>query len=227
MAVIDDLRKTIDTTPLYALAGVTDLAVAKVREARTDLTHRAEAARADLAPSAVQARATAFAEQLKEMPALALNQGMVVSGKVAEGYDGLAVRGKDVVTRVRTQQSTQDLFAQAETTVSQAKGAVTTARNAAAEIERSTKATLTTGRKEAVKVANVLTESVADEAETAQAEVADSVKRTRTAAKRTSTTTKKATKRTTSASKGAGTSAKKTAKKAPKAADKAADKVGS
>ena len=227
MAVIDDLRKTIDTTPLYALAGVTDLAVATVRAARTDLAKRAESARSDLAPATVQARATAFAGQVKELPAIAVNQGMVVTGRVVEEYDVLATRGKDVVKRVRTQQSTQDLLAQAGTTVAQAKGAVTTARTAASEIERSAKATLTTGRKEAVKVANVLTESVADEAQTAQTEVAASAKRTRSAAKRTSTTTKKAGKRTTSAGKAATTSARKTAKAAPKAADKAADKVGS
>ncbi len=233
MAVIDDLRKSIDTTPLYALAGVTDLAVEKVREAqkiaearRADLTKRAESARTDLAPAAVQARATHVAEQVLDLPAVALNQGLVVGGKVSEGYEAFATRGKDVVNRIRGQKATQDLVAQAETTVAQAKGAVTTARNAASEIERSAKATITTGRKEAVKVATVLTDSVADEAKTAQTEVAASAKRTRTAAKRTSTTTKKATKRTTSATKAAGTSARKTAAATEKATEKAAEKVG-
>ncbi|NHA66640.1 hypothetical protein [Phycicoccus flavus] len=222
MAVIDDLRKNLDTTPFYALAGVTDLAVEKVREAQK----RADAARADLAPSAVQARATAYAGQVKDLPTLAINQGLVVGGKVSEGYDAFAVRGKSVVNRIRGQKATQDLVAQAETTIAQAKGAVTTARHAASEIERSAKATVTTGRKEAVKVATVLTDSVAEEAKEAQTEVAASAKRTRSAAKRTSTTTKKATKRTTSSTKAAGTSARKTAKKAPVAAEKAAEKVG-
>lgn len=64
---------------------------------------------------------------------------MVVGGKVAEGYDELAVRGKNLVNCIRNQKSTKDLFAQAETSVAQAKGAVTSARNAAADIERSTR----------------------------------------------------------------------------------------
>ncbi|MBM6403131.1 hypothetical protein JQN72_02570 [Phycicoccus sp. CSK15P-2] len=233
MAVIDDLRKTVDTTPLYAIAGVTDLAVEKVRGAQkraetrsAEITKRAEAARADLSPSAVQARAERLAEQVKDLPALALNQGLVVSGRVTEGYEAFATRGKDVVGRIRTQKSTQDLVAQAGTTVAQAKGAVTTARHAAAEIERSAKATLTTGRKEAAKVATVLTDSVAEEAKEAQVEVAASAKRTRAAAKRTSTTSKKGTKRTTASTKAAGTSARKTAKASTKAAEKAAEKVG-
>ncbi len=232
MAVIDDLRTTIDT-PLYALAGATDLAVEKVRDAqkradarRAELAKRAEAARADLTPAAFQARVGTMTEQVKELPALALNQSMVVGGKVTEGYADLATRGKDLVGRIRTQKSTQDLVAQAETTVAHAKGAVTTARHAAAEIERSAKATITTGRKEAVKVATILTDSVAEEAKEAQVEVAAAGKRTRTAAKRTSTTTRKAAKKTTSAAKGARTSARKTAVAAEKATEKAAEKVG-
>ena len=86
MTVLDDLRKNVDPTPLYAVVGATDLAVEKAREARVDLTKRAEQARADLTPATVQARAVKVADQVKELPALAINQGMVVSGKVAEGY---------------------------------------------------------------------------------------------------------------------------------------------
>ena len=222
MTAIDDLRKQLDTTPLYALAGVTDLAVEKVRHAQK----RAETVRADLAPATVRARATKVAGQVRELPALALNQTLVVGGTVSQGYEAFAVRGKDVVKRIRTQKATQDLVGQVDTTVAQAKGAVTTARKAAAEIERSAKATLTTGRKEAVKVANVLSETVTEDAKAAQAEIAASAKRTRTAAKRTSTTTKKATKRTTSATKAATTSARKTAEQTTKATEAAAAKVG-
>ena len=235
MTVLEDLKKTIDTTPLYAVVGATDLAVEKAREARVDLdkaradlVKRAESARADLdkAPATVQANAAAFAEQVKELPAQSLNQGMVVYGKVTDGYAELATRGKGLVNRVRTQKATQDLVAQAETTLAQAKGAVTTARHAASEIERSAKATLTTGRKEAAKVADVVADSVADEAKTATTEVKKSAKRTRTAAKRTSTTTKRASKRTTASAKAATTSARKTAAAAEKAAETTAQKVG-
>ena len=96
MPVIEDLKKTVDTTPFFAVVGATDLAVEKVREARlradkarADFAVRADKARtelsADLAPANVQARATKVADQVQEIPALALNQTLVVGGKFAEG----------------------------------------------------------------------------------------------------------------------------------------------
>ena len=134
MSVIEDLRKNIDTTPLFAAVGVTDLAVEKVREARVRATKVSTDLRADLEPAKVVA-------QVKELPAVALNQSLVMGGKVTEGYEDLAARGKKLVSRIRNQQATKDLVAQAEVAVAQAKGAVTSARNAAAEIEKSAKAT--------------------------------------------------------------------------------------
>lgn len=226
MSVMTDIKNTVDATPFFAAVGATDLAVEKVREARV----RAEKVRvelsADLAPAKVQARATTLVDGVKEIPAVVLNETMVVGGKVAEGYDELAVRGKNLVNRIRNQKSTKDLFAQAETSVAQAKGAVTSARNAAADIERSAKATITTTRKEAVKLAEVVTGSVVEGLETVEAEVTESAKRTRTAAKRTSTTTKNASKKAVSSAKAATTSARKTAVAAEKATEKAAEKVG-
>lgn len=226
MSVMTDIKNTVDATPFFAAVGATDLAVEKVREARV----RAEKVRvelsADLAPAKVQARATTLVDGVKEIPAVVLNETMVVGGKVAEGYDELAVRGKNLVNRIRNQKSTKDLFAQAETSVAQAKGAVTSARNAAADIERSAKATITTTRKEAVKLAEVVTGSVVEGLETIESEVTESAKRTRTAAKRTSTTTKNASKKAVSSAKAATTSARKTAAAAEKATEKAAEKVG-
>ena len=226
MSVMEDIRKTVDSTPFFAAVGATDLAVEKVRHARVRADQARAELSADLAPANVQARATKVADQVKEIPAIVINETMVVGGKVAEGYDELALRGKTLVTRLRNQQATKDLVAQADATVAQAKGAVTSARKAAADIERSAKATITTGRREAVKAATVVRGTVAEDAKVAQAEVAGSVKKTRTAAKRTTTTTKKATKRTTTSAKAATTSARKTAIAAEKAVEKGADKIG-
>ena len=226
MSVMTDLKTTVDATPFFAAVGATDLAVEKVREARV----RADKVRADfsadLAPAKVQARATTLVDGVKEIPAVVLNETLVVGGKVAEGYDELALRGKNLVTRIRNQKSTKDLFAQAETSVAQAKGAVTSARNAAADIERSAKATITTGRNEAVKLAEIVTGSVVDEAKALEAEVTESAKRTRTAAQRTTTTTKNASKKAVTSAKAATTSVRKTAVAAEKATEKAAEKVG-
>jgi hypothetical protein len=237
MPVIEDIKKTIDATPFFAAVGATDLAVEKVREARlradkarADLAVRADKARtepsADLAPATVQARATKVADQVREIPALALNQTLVVGGMFAEGYEELAARGHKLVTRLQNQQATKDLVAQADTAVAQVKGAVTSARKATADVERSAKATITTARKEAAKVVTVVSGSVVEETKVAQAEVTESAKRTRTAAKRTSTTTKNATKKATTSAKAAKTSVRKTAVAAEKATTKAADKVG-
>ena len=237
MPVIEDLKKTVDTTPFFAAVGATDLAVEKVREARlradkarADLALRAERARVelstDLAPANVQARATKAVDDAKEIPALAINQTMVFGGKLTEAYDELAARGHELVKRIKNQKATKDLVAQADTTVAQVKGAVTSARKATADIERSAKATITTARKEAAKVVTVVSGSVVEETKVAQAEVAESAKRTRTAAKRTSTTTKNATKKATTSAKAAKTSVRKTAVAAEKATTKGADKVG-
>ncbi len=222
MSVLQDNLKKVDTTPFFAAVGATDLAVEKVRDARV----RADAARVRAEKVAVDFDPATITTQVKELPALALNQTLVVGGKVVESYESLATRGKGLVTRLRTQQSTKDLVAQAETSVAQAKGAVTTARKAAADIERSAKATVTTGRHEAARVASIVAGTVVETTEAAATEVETSVKNTRTAAKRTTTTAKKATKKTTASAKAATTSARKTAAAAEKATEKAAAKVG-
>jgi hypothetical protein len=227
MALVADIRKTvIDTTPVFAVVGLTDLAVEKVRDARV----KATAVRVDLAPASLQskaqARVTEAAEQAQELPALALNRGLEIAGKAQETYETVAARGEKLVKRVRTQKSTKDLLAQAEATLSLGKGAVTTVRKSAAEIQRSAKGTLTTGRKQAVVAADVIADSVVVEAAEASTAVKQSATRTRTAAKRTATTTKKSAAATKSATKGATTSAKKTATATRKASTAAAKKVG-
>ena len=227
MALVADIRKTvIDTTPVFAVVGLTDIAVEKVRDARV----KATAVRIDLDPatlqSKAQARVTEAAEQAQELPALALNRGLEIAGKAQETYETVAARGEKLVKRVRTQKSTKDLLAQAEATFSLGKGAVTTVRKSATDIQRSAKATLTTGRKQAVVAADVIADSVVEEAAEATTAVKQSATRTRTAAKRTATTTKKSAAASKSAAKGATTSAKKTATATKKASTAAASKVG-
>jgi hypothetical protein len=227
MALVADIRKTVtDTTPVFAVVGLTDLAVEKVRDARV----KATAVRVDLAPASLQskaqARVTEAAEQAQELPALALNRGLEIAGKAQETYETVAARGEKLVKRVRTQKSTKDLLAQAEATFSLGKGAVTTVRKSATDIQRSAKATLTTGRKQAAVAADVIADSVVEEAAEATTAVKQSATATRTAAKRTATTTKKSAAASKSAAKGATTSAKKTATATKKASTAAATKVG-
>ncbi|KAB7745089.1 hypothetical protein GA707_03720 [Nostocoides sp. F2B08] len=225
MSIIDDVRKTNQTT-FYAAVGVLDLAVEEVRDAQV----RAAKVRADYAPAELPSRVAA-------LPGKTIDAVVSFANAAGDTYEDLAVRGEKLVDRIRNQKATQDLVAQAESTVALGKGAVTSARNAYDEVERSAKATITTTRKEAARLADVIAESVTDEAKVIAGSVNDeakvvatevekSAKRTRTAAKRTSTTTKNAAKKTTARTKAASTSASKTAKAAPKAAEKAAEKVG-
>lgn len=246
MTLVNDIRKTVtDTKPVFAAVGVTDLAVEKVRDARA----RALAARADLDVSALQdkamdkaaklqgkamdkatllqdkaiKRAERLAEQAQHVPALALNQTIEVAGKAQETYAELAVRGHKLVRRIRNQKSTKDLLAQAGSTVSLSKGAVTTVRKAAVEAERVAKATLTTGRHEAGVVIEAVVASVSREAKVTTGTVRKSVKATRIPVKRTA---KKGTTSARRATKSAVTSATKTAAAAAKATKVATPKVG-
>lgn len=231
MAFVADIRKTVtDSTPVFAAVGLADLAVEKVRDARVKATVKASNVRVELDPTTLQTKAqvrvTEVAEQAQELPALALNRSLELAGKAQETYESAAARGEKLVKRVRTQKATKDLVSQAEATFALGKGAVTTVRKSATEIQRSAKATLTTGRKEAARAADAIADSVVDEATQTGTAVKTSATRTRTAAKRTATTTKKAAAKSASATKGATTSAKKTAAATQKAATTAASKVG-
>lgn len=211
-----------NTTPLFAVVGATDLAVERAREARL----RADKVRSELAPAAVQTRAQVVLGEAKALPTKALNQGVATADQVAKGYEDLADRGEKLVTRIKNQKATKDLVAQAETTLALGKGAVTTARKAVLDIRSSALATLTTGRHEAAHVAEIVIDTVAEDAEVAATDIKAAAKRTRTAAKRTNTTATKAAKRTTSSAKATTTSARKTAASTTKATAKAAEKVG-
>ncbi|NYG07148.1 hypothetical protein BJ986_001635 [Phycicoccus badiiscoriae] len=231
MALVADIRKTVtDSTPVFAAVGLADLAVEKVRDARVKATVKASNVRGELDPSALQTKAqvrvTEVAGQAQELPALALNRSLELAGKAQETYESAAARGEKLVKRVRTQKATKDLVSQAEATFALGKGAVTTVRKSATEIQRSAKATLTTGRKEVARAADAIADSVVDEATQTGTAVKTSATRTRTAAKRTTTTTKKTAAKSATATKRATTSAKKTAAATQKAATTAASKVG-
>ena len=143
MTLVTDIRRTVtDNSAVYVAVGVTDLAVEKVRDARD----RAAAARVHFSVADLTELPGRVAGQAQQVPTLAFNRTLEIAGKAQESYDDLAERGQKLVKRLRTQKSTQDLLAQAGTTVRLGKGAVTTARKAAAETQRAARATVTTGR---------------------------------------------------------------------------------
>ncbi|UUZ45128.1 hypothetical protein LP422_02160 [Janibacter limosus] len=207
MSVTTTVKKVVaDQT--YATIGATDLTVETFRGYTTQIA----ALRAELEPKKVRAR-------VKAAPADARAY-----------YTDLTKRGESPVTRIKNQKATKDLVGQAEATVAPGKGVVTTVKKAVADVEASAKRTLTIGRKEAVKAAEAVVDSVDVDVkvDTAKAKkaVSTSAKRTTTAAKSTRTTAKKAATRTRTATKSTATAAKTTAAKTAKAADTAAEKVG-
>ena len=218
--LVTDIRRTVtDNTAVYVAVGVTDLAVEKVRDARD----RAAAARAHFSVTDLPGR---VAGQAQQVPTLAFNRTLEIAGEAQELYDDLAERGEKLVKRLRNQKATQDLLAQAGSTVRLGKGAVTTARKAAAETQRAARATVTTGRHEAAAAVETVAESVQEEATTSAKAVRKSAAATRTPAKRTSTTARRSAGSTKRASKATATSARKTASTAAKATKTAATKVG-
>jgi hypothetical protein len=151
------------TSPLYVIAGAGDLAVEKFRAVSDDVTSRVAKLdqksvqteltkrQAELSKrfEALAADAKTVPAKLRELPAVAQASLTTVLGQAEETYDDLAVRGKEVVTRIRKQKATEDLVAQAKTTVSKAKATRTTARKTADTAAGNVKATATSARKTA------------------------------------------------------------------------------
>jgi len=210
------------STPLFAVVGATDLAVERVRAAaanasvvQAQLGHAVSAVSAD-----VEKRVTAFdpktlRSQAQEAPTKAAARALEAAGKAEAAYEELAARGKQLVDRVRSQASTQELVNQAGNTLSRGRAAVTVARKAADDTASAIIGTLTVGRRESAAVV-----------EQTEVQVETAVKKTEASASRTATTARKRAAATKSAAKGAQTSAAKTAGKAGPAAKAAAKKVG-
>jgi len=231
MTVVKDIRKTVtDNNPVFAVVGVTDLAVERLREARTRATTRAASVHLDLGVTAMQDRAVKrfekVTEQAQQIPAQVREQTAEAADKAQHTYTELAVRGEKLVRRLRNQKATKDLIAQADNTVALGKGAVTTVRKAAVDTRRAAKATLTTGRKEAEVVLEAVASSVNREAETTSEVVREAAKATRTSAKRTATTARKSTVAAERVAAATAASAAKTAAAAAEAAKIATPKIG-
>ena len=199
--------KTEATRPLYAGVGVTDLAVAAVRDYVADVQKKFDgvqkdvqaritsfefepkalrdqavtvvSARVDALSKDAKARRAAVEARVAELQADAMAIPTTVTGTYAE----LAKRGETLVERIRKQQSTKDAKASAATTSAKAKTTKTQAK----------KASSTTAKKTAKKAS--------------------------TTAKKTSTAPK-------SSAKATATAAKKTASSSAQAATDAAQKVG-
>ncbi len=211
--------------------------VEKTVTAYQDRARKAVSAyQAALEPAAVQARvqkvadrvpdAKALSATVQQVPALAVARALEVAGQVETSYTGLAERGKGLVSRIGSQQATQDLIAQGRTTVGRTRAAVTTARKAVDETAGAALQTVAVGRRDAKATAEAVEQQLEQSVAATEKVVAQRTSGTRAAAKRTATTAKRSAAGTRSAAKGASTSARKAARQAEKAAEAGAQKVG-
>jgi hypothetical protein len=110
MTISDKLR---DSKAFYAAAGAGDFAVEKIRE----VPERINKLQEKTDPKDLGGAAVAYVTQ--------------VGTRAVEVYDGLAERGKRIVSRVDRQKATQELEASAKATVRRARSAAGSARTTA------------------------------------------------------------------------------------------------
>jgi heparin binding hemagglutinin HbhA len=157
-----DIENAItDPTPLYALVGAGDVAVAALRTASSELGARA----AKLSPKALREQAQSSVEgapaQVQALPGKATAALTDVVSSAVTAYADLAGRGRTLVTSVRRQSATSDVQSQAKATVSKVKAASTTARTSAARTSRAAKSAGTSAKRTA-SAAKKAAEATAD-----------------------------------------------------------------
>jgi heparin binding hemagglutinin HbhA len=145
-----DIENAItDGTPLYALVGAGDLAVAALRTASTELGTRAAKLRPRALRQQAQSTVVAAPAQVQALPGMAQAALTDAVTSAVSTYGELAGRGKTLVTRVRRQAATSDLENQTKATVSKVKAATTTARTSATRTSRAAKSAGTSAKRTA------------------------------------------------------------------------------
>ena len=103
MTLTTEVKKLTESKPFYALTGVGDFAVEKLRELqsrRDELPARAKEAQVKAQeyakdfPAKAQAYANDFPAKAREIPTLAREYADTVTTKLTEIYDEMAVRGR-------------------------------------------------------------------------------------------------------------------------------------
>ena len=144
--------------PLYAGVGATDAVVGYVRDAVADLQKRLSDL--DLEPQALRETLAKDAQGRRE----AIEKRMTeLQADASAAYADLARRGETLVDRIRTQQSTTEAAAAAQTTATKARTTRTQAAKAAKTTTKaprsSAKATATAAKKTAAKSTKAATDA--------------------------------------------------------------------
>lgn len=174
---LTDLRKSVlESTPVLAVVGATDLAVERLRAAVGNAAEVQGKIQESLEPGRLAAAA-------QQVPALAVAKALEVAGKAEAGYAEVARRGGTLVRRVSSQRATQDLLAQGRTTLSRTRAAATARGSTGATARRTAtpaRGTATTASKRAAtrtrtKAATTSARQTAQKAATAAKVTADKV----------------------------------------------------
>jgi len=154
--------KTNPARPFYAAVGGVDAAVSIARNGISDV--QARLSKVDIEPKAladqgralVLTRVEELQREAKTVPSrLEAKLNEIVADlkpsvdDLNKQYVELALRGRDLVTRIRRQQATQDLVAETKNTTTRAKTTSTQAKKAASTARSSAKATGTSATKAA------------------------------------------------------------------------------
>jgi heparin binding hemagglutinin HbhA len=155
-----DLRK-----PLYAAAGMGDLAVTKLRE----LPAKAAELQNELIGKAAELPAKAKQVDVDAIRTTVTRTAEAAGDRAVETYDELVERGRKVVTAIRKQAATKQLEDQLRNTSRAAKATVTTARETVSRTRTSAKATGTTAKKTATRTKTAAKGTVTSAKKTAAA----------------------------------------------------------
>jgi hypothetical protein len=138
MTLVKDVRKTVtDAKPLYALAGAGDLVVERLRTLPTRLAALRPEVTVDR--KEMQAKVGELPGRVVELPVIAQAKVVELGGAAGETYDDLVVRGRKIVRAVSRQKATQDLKADAATTIRRTKAAKNTAKTSATATRTATR----------------------------------------------------------------------------------------
>jgi hypothetical protein len=118
-------RPSIPTTPLFAVVGVTDLAVQQVRAAAASASSLQQQFRSDVEARLVALDPKTLKAQAEQAPNRAVAKALEVAVKAEAAYEELARRGKDLVERVYPPSATPTFRDQAGSTLNRGRAAVT------------------------------------------------------------------------------------------------------
>lgn len=240
-----DVEKTLsDPTPLYALAGVGDLAVEKARAAGNDIAARAAAfdakafgdkaqAKVEEIQAKIAARFDTLPDDVKAAPEQAQVKATALQAKAGELQAKIAARVSTIQDDVKVRPEQAQAKAAEFQTKAQAKAGevvtdvVTAALTAYVDLAGRGKILVTRVRKQQETAdLDAQVDATVSKVKAAKTTAKKSVKKTASSAKATKTTAKKSAATTKKAVKSATTSAKKSAAAAVDAVEATAEKIG-